>query len=187
MKRSRAWLGVYLLALVVFTSVHSIPWIVGGLVLWAALAGRRAPSLLKRAGLAVVIFNLSVSSGVVLIGLLDGGVDTTWLLRANLRVLLLTACTFLLVARVDLDDALAPWPGLRTVVVLARGQIRVLQRLLEDFRLGLRSRSLRRPGPRVLARHGATTGSFFLGKALHDAEELSLALRARGAWRDPGD
>jgi hypothetical protein len=100
---------------------------------------------------------------------------------------LLTACTLLVAARVDPARAFAAWPALAIVVQLARAQLRGMHRLLEDFRLGLRSRSLRRPGPRVLLRHGGATGSFFLGKALHDAEEIALALRARGGWRDAVD
>ena len=82
---------------------------------WVALAGSDAGRPLKRAGLALLVFNLTVSSGVVLLGPLGEGVDVEWLLRTNLRVLLLTACTFLIVHRVDLGRALAPWPALVTV------------------------------------------------------------------------
>lgn len=183
----RLLLAAYGFALLAFSMVHDVRVLAVGLVACIALAGRRAPQVLRRATLAVVLFSISVSAGVVIAGLLAGSIDAAWLVRTNLRVLLLTTLTLVAAQRIDLARALTPWPGLLVLITVAGAQIRLLQRQLDDLRLGLRSRSLRRPNASTLAHHAASSGAQFLGRALHDAEEIGLAMQARGAWHVRGE
>jgi cobalt/nickel transport system permease protein len=179
---ARLALAVYAAALFTLSVVHDVRVLAGALVVVALLAGRRAPRLLRRSLLAAGLFALTVSAGVVVMGLWRGDLDTQWLVRTNLRVWALTSLTLLAVERIDLARALAPWPGVLVVLTLAGAQIRLLQRQLDDLKLGLRSRSLCRPTARTVAQHAASSGAQFLGRALHDAEEISLAMRSRGVW-----
>ena len=182
--KDRAGLILWLAAVVGLTLVHDPAWLAVAALLWFLLAGREAPRLAGRALLAVLVFNATVSVGYAALALIRGEFSWLYLIRTNLRVWLITACTFLMAKKVNLFAALSFAPGLMMVLLLAHTQIRVFTRLLEDFRLGLRSRSLRRPTPRVLYGHGAATGSFFLSKAVHDAGEIGLAMQARGLFRD---
>jgi cobalt/nickel transport system permease protein len=177
-------LALWLLAVVGLTFVHDLVGLGAAALLWLTVARRDAPGLARRALLAVLVFNATVSVGYAVLALARGEFSWLYLLRTNLRVWLITACTFLMAKRVNLFAALSFAPGLMMVLTLAYTQIRIFTRLLEDFRLGLRSRSLRRPTPRVLYEHGAATGSFFLSKAVHDAAEIGLAMQARGLFRD---
>ena len=175
-------LVLYVLALCGFSVVHDARVLAAGLLLVIVLARPRSMRLLRRAVLAVLFFTMTVSAGVVVAGLLQGQIDTAWLVSANLRVLLLTSLTLLAVERIDLARAVAPSPALSMLLVLAGAQMRLLRRQLDDLRLGLRSRSLSKPTASTVVRLAASSGAQLLGRALLDAEEISLAMRARGAW-----
>ena len=182
--RHRWTLLAYLAAIVVFTSIHDVRWLGVGILTWAILAGRDVLRLARRALLAILLFNSVVSLGYVVVALWRDEFAPGYLVLVNARVFLMTASTFLMVERVDLFRALGFSRGLVTVLTLAYSQIRVAQRLLEDFRLGLRSRSLDHPSLPVLYRQGAATGTFFLQKAMHDAADTAQAMNSRGFFLD---
>ena len=179
--RSRLALVVWLAAVVASSFVHD-PWILAAAaVVVLAVAGRGAPRIARRAALAVGLFVLTVSAAYALAGWWrDGNVDLAWIVRTNLRAFFLTSATLLVVDRVDLRRALSPWPGLLTLVSIVGAQVRLLQRELEDYRLGLRSRTARRANTVTAARHAASGGAHLLGRAVHDADEIALAMRSRG-------
>lgn len=170
----------YLAVLGVGSVVQDPKLLAAGLLGWVLVAGPDAPRLLRRTALAVGAFALGVSAGVVVGGLWGSGVDGTWLLRTNLRMVLLTATTLLAAERIDWAHTFRRWPTLVGMGQLVRVQIRVLCRLHDDFRLGLASRSPHRPRTRTMLRHGAASGAFLVGRAIQQADEIGLALRARG-------
>jgi energy-coupling factor transporter transmembrane protein EcfT len=75
-------------------------------------------------------------------------------------------------------------PPLRFLITLSYGQIRVLARLLEDYRLAARSRCIGRQALRLRYTQAAHQGGALLEKALHDAGEVTAAMRARGLFDD---
>jgi cobalt/nickel transport system permease protein len=127
-----------------------------------------------------------VSASWAAVSLLRGELEAESLARMNLRVLALTSLTFLVTARIDPFRALSFSPSLLFLLTLAYGQIAVFRRMIEDFRLALRSRSPARPKSADLYRHAGAAGAFFLEKALHDSTEITLAMRSRGFLRDSG-
>jgi cytochrome c biogenesis protein CcdA len=110
------WLLGYATAVVAITFVH-VPAVLGGLLaLGVITAGTARWQLLKRAGFAILAFNLTVSLGYALVAGLRGEFVFDYLLLVNLRVLLLVFLGFWFVRRVNLIQALsfAPaWPGPR--------------------------------------------------------------------------
>lgn len=179
--RPRIALLVWLTAVVASGFVHRAEVFALGLVLVLLLAGRAAPSIARRALLAVGLFVATVSVAYAAFGWWrEGAVDVAWIVRTNLRALFLTSATLLVVARVDLRRAFAPWPGVLTLLAVIGAQVRLLQRELEDYRLGLRSRTARPASTVTAARHAAAGGAHLLGRAMHDADEIALAMRARG-------
>ena len=183
--RDRLLLGVYLAAVLAATLIHAIPLLAAGLGLVALLAWRRAADVFRRALLAVLAFNLLVSVSYVILGWLRGDLAWDYLLLMNLRVLLITAMTFLLIARINVFKALAFSPTLSYLLTLASTQYLGFRRLYQDMRLALTSRTLGRPGLRQVYRHGAASGSFFVEKALSNATESAQAMRSRGFFHDP--
>lgn len=178
----RIWLAAYASAVVAITFIHQPAALAALLVVSLAGAGTLRWRLLKRALLAMLAFNLTVSAGVVAIGLWRGSIDTSYLLLANLRVLLLVYLGFWLTARLDLLAALAPWPTLRLIATLALGQIRSLERIVADFRLAFESRNTDRPRLGARARLAAAQGITLMDKSVASATESALAMKSRGAF-----
>lgn len=179
-QRDRALLVLYALAVVTFTLVHDPRWLAACLILVLALAGRQAPALLRRALLAVLVFNLAVSLGYLAMAWLRHQEPWTTLLRLNLRVLLLTLTTFLFVSRVNLFRALGFSRNLSYLLGLAYSQALTFRRAQEDFQLALASRSLGRPRLRDRYRASAAAAGWYVDKALATARECAQALRSRG-------
>jgi cobalt/nickel transport system permease protein len=98
----------------------------------------------------------------------------------NTRVALLTASSFGMISRVDLVRALAFSRTLTWLLVIAHSQIATQRRVLSDFLQALRSRTLGRLRLRDLHRHRAAASGGILKRGLHDATEVTLAMRSRG-------
>lgn len=176
----RLGLAAYLAAVVAATLVHAPALLAVGLVLALAGAGRGAPRLARRALIAVGPFLLVLNLSLLALPLAGGGSRAAYLLRTDLRLLLIASLSLLLAQRVNLFRALAPWRRLSAVLVLAAGQIETGRRLLTDFRLALASRSLERPGLGLLYRHAGVMGRHFILRSEAASAELAQALRSRG-------
>lgn len=173
---------LYLALLSVPTFVHDPRLLAAGLLLAVVASGAMRWRLLKRSVLAILAFNLSVSLGVIFIGLWRGDFNPDWLLLANLRVLLMVFLGFWFVTRINLLAALAGWPTATLIVTLALGQIRSFERLLRDFRLAFESRNITRPRLRDRRRHTGAQAVALLDKAQMQSTEVALAMRSRGAF-----
>ena len=182
--RDRLGLIGFLAAVLVATLIHT-PLILGvGLALTLLLAGRQALTILRRAILTVLAFNLMVSLSYAALAWIEGRFSAGYLILLNLRVLLLTSLSFLAMARIDLFRALGTSRTLTYLLTLAYSQTLGFRRLYHEMRLALASRSITRLSLRDLYRHGAASGSFFVEKALSDATETALAMRSRGFFDD---
>jgi len=175
-------LYLYLAVLPAPTFVHDWRWLGAGLLLAIIFSGSERWRILRRSLVAIVAFNLGVSLGVAIVGFLQGGIDTTWLLTTNLRVLLMVFLGFWFVSRVDLLAALAGWPTASLIATLALGQIRVFERVLMEFRLAFASRSPVSPGLIARRRQAAAQTVALLDKAQAQSTEVALAMRSRGAF-----
>lgn len=175
-------LFLYLAALPAPTFIHDPRLLALGLFAALIFAGCERWRILKRSLLAILAFNLSVSLGVVLIGLWRGSIDGEWLILANLRVLLMVYLGFWFIARVDLLAALRGWPTATLLATLAIGQMRSFERLLRNFRFAFASRSIVRPRLIDRGRHAGAQGAALLDKAQAQSTEVAMAMRSRGAF-----
>ncbi len=178
------WLFAYLAAVVAVTLLHDA-WLLAGLLAVAFLAsGPARLKILRRAVLAILTFNLTVSLGYALVAIWQGSFSAHYLLLVNLRVLLLVQLGFWFVARVNLLEACRFSPTLGFVVTLAAGQIAAFARALADFRLAFTSRNPAAPDLSARARHAAAQAGHLLDKSVAMAAETALAMRSRGAFDD---
>ena len=184
MQRDRAYLLIYLTAIVTATLIHDPLWLAAGLALVLLIAGREAGSLLRRAVLTVLAFNTVISLSFIGMAWLQDISPWHTLLRLNLRVILLTSLTFLFISRANLFQALSFSKSLTYVLGLAYSQSLTFRRAHDDFRLALASRSLKRPGLIDRYRASAAAISWFIEKSLHAATQSSQALRSRGFFHD---
>lgn len=179
---ARTCLASYGAALVALSFIHHPALL--ALLLGAALLGAReaTPYLLKRTLLAVLAFNLPVSLGYALLAWWQGTPAWDYLLLINLRVLLMVFLGFWLVLRINLLQALAPWPVAALIATLAIGQIETYRRLLTDFRLAFISRHPAPPRLSARLQHAGAQATTLLDKSLQASTEASQALRSRGAF-----
>jgi len=182
--RARAALLAYVAAVVIATSVHQIGLLALGLGLVLALAGRAWLRILRRAFVAILLFNLVVTLSYGVIAGLQGTFSLGFVVLVNLRVLLLTCLTFLFVSRVNPFEALAFSQSLTYLFTLAYSQSMAFKQVLEDFRLAFRSRRIEQVSLRERYRHSARTGVHFLDKSLHRATEITQVMRSRGFFDD---
>ena len=129
---SRHALYLYLAVLPVPTFVHDPGWLAAGLAAALVLAGPSRGAILRKSLVAIALFNLTTSLGVVALGLWRGQIDSDWLVLANLRVLLMSYLTFWFAARVNVLAAVSGWPAATVLVALALGQMRACERLLRE-------------------------------------------------------
>jgi len=181
---ARVALLLYAAAVVLGTTVHEPIVLALALGTVLALAGRQWARIARRAGLAVLVFNAIVTVSYAAVAGLQGSFSLHYVVLINLRVLFLTCLTFLLVARVNLFEALAFSRSLSYLFTLACSQAMTLAQVLMNFRLALRSRSIEaaRLGDRY--RQTASAGVLLLEKALHNTTEVTQALRSRGFFDD---
>jgi cobalt/nickel transport system permease protein len=181
---ARVSLLAYLAAIVLATTVHEIGLLALGLGLVLALAGRHWIRILRRAFLAILLFNLVVSLSYGVIAGIQGTFSLDFLVLVNLRVLLLTCLTFLFVSRVNFFEALAFSRSLTYLFTLAYSQSMAFKQAFENFRLAFKSRRIEQVGLRDRYRHSARTGVHFLDKSLHQATEITQVMRSRGFFDD---
>jgi len=182
--RARAALLAYLAAIVLATTVHEIGLLALGLVLVLALAGREWLRILRRACIAILLFNLVVTLSYGAIAGLQGRFSIEFVVLVNLRVLLLTSLTFLFASRVNPFEALAFSRTLTYLFTLAYGQSMAFRQVLDDFRLAFKSRRIERVALRDRYRHSAAVGAHFFDKSLHRATEITQVMRSRGFFDD---
>jgi cobalt/nickel transport system permease protein len=180
----RIWLTFYLGAVVTITFIHAPAMLAALLAIAVAASGTRRWKLLRRALLAILAFNLTISAGYAAVALWQGNFAPGYLLLVNLRVLLLVYIGFWFVASVDLLGALAGWPLATLLFTLSIGQIKTFERILRDFRLAFKSRNLVRPKLADRGRNAAAQAQTLLDKSLASANEAALAMRSRGAFDD---
>jgi cobalt/nickel transport system permease protein len=97
-----------------------------------------------------------------------------------LRTALIAFLTFAVLGAVDLFAALAAWPTLMRLLVVALAQIHALRLLARESWLGLQSRLPRKPSiSDGLANAGGVTATM-LTLSTRNAREIADALRSRG-------
>ncbi len=184
MNRQTAILIVYLTVVFAITMIHNAAALAVALFGAIIFAGARRWPIARRSLLAIVLFNSVVTVSYILLTIFQGGFSFYFVVLINVRVFLLTYLTFLVVERVNPFKALAFSNTLSYLFSLAYGHIITFRRLYDDFRLALKSRTMKRARTRDLYRHGAATGAFFLQKSLHDTTEITEAMKSRGFFND---
>lgn len=183
--RDRVWLLLYLLAVVGVTLIHQAHYLLIALLAALLFAGPIRWRLLRKALLSMLLFNTTVSLGYLVIALMRDEFRAEYLLLINSRVLLLVMLGFWLSARVNIANALRFSPTLSFLTTLAAGQIRLMSRVIDDYRNAFESRCLKRPNWRERARLAVVQTEAVVEHSHHAATEISQAMRSRGVFDDP--
>lgn len=177
----QAKLAAYLAALILSSWLSQPVWLAAGLGAVLLLAGLEAPRLLRRALIATLAFSGTVSLAYAGFHYWQWQrLPLDWLLIVNLRVLLMSLLTFLFIARANLFQALAFSRRLTFLLVLTVSQSLGLRRTLDEFRLGLESRSVQPAGLRERYRMATSAILWLMDRALANAHEAAQAMQSRG-------
>ncbi|MES9992624.1 MAG: hypothetical protein ABW098_11755 [Candidatus Thiodiazotropha sp.] len=182
--RDLHWLLLYLLAVVVVTLIHQPYYLLLGLLLVFLLSGSLRWRLLRKAVVSMLLFNAAVSIGYLAIALMRDEFRADYLLLINSRVLLLVMLGFWLSARINIANALRFSSTLSFLTTLAAGQIRLMSRLMVDFRNAFESRCVKRPNWRQRSRLALAQTEALVEHSHHAATEISQAMRSRGVFDD---
>jgi len=182
--RARIALLSYVAAILVGTTVHDIRLLALGLGVVLALAGRGWIRIVRRASLAVLMFNAVVTASYVVIAGLGGTFSPAYVALVNLRVLFLTCLSFLFVERVNVFEAISFSPNLTSLFTLSYSQAATFRQVLANFRMAFKSRCIESVRLRDRYRHSASVGAHLLEKSLHNATEITRVMRSRGFFND---
>jgi cobalt/nickel transport system permease protein len=178
----RLWLFLYLAAIIAATFVHQPLLLAAAFGLAFIICGQDRWRLLRRALLAILAFNLTISLGYTALALWRGDFNSGYLLLVNLRVLLMVFLGIWFTARIDIVALTHFSPTLTFIVTLILGQLRAFRRIVHDFNFAFASRNPSPPQLTDRARQAAAQGIALLDKTMTAATESALAMRSRGAF-----
>jgi len=174
----------YAIVVVLATTVHDVRFLALGLGVVLVLAGRQWLRILRKASLAVLMFNVVVTASYVVIASLSGRFSLNYVVLINMRVIFLTCLTFLFVERINVFQALSFSSSLTNLFTLSYSQAATFRQVMMNFRMAFKSRSIERVRLRDRYRHSASVGANLLDKSLHNATEITRVMRSRGFFDD---
>ncbi len=180
-QRPRLALLAWASAVVASTLIHDPAMLTAAVVGALFVSGTGRLGLIRRATGAVAAVLLLISAGYVAMSMLTATFAVDVLLRFNLRVLLIAVLTAWMLREVPLLLALSGWPTAQRWLLIVQAQITLFRRLAQDYRLARRSRSTVAPTLRQRYLGASSLTLAALDKAVHNAETVTQALRARGA------
>ncbi len=150
-------------------------------ILWI-ISINNAYFLTKRVLKAIIIFNLGVTLGYILMAFIKNINPWHYIIYINLKVFVLTYFVFWFFSVISPVQFMSFSKDLGYLTTITLSQIFSYKKTFEDFRLAFKSRvyKLKDKDPKFITR----TFDFFLTKALKDANERTLAMKARGFFND---
>lgn len=127
---------------------------------------------------SIFIFNFGVSLGYILMSFFKHINPWEYVIYINLKVYVLTFFVFWFFSKISPVQFMAFSKDLGYLTTIALSQIFSYKKTFDDFKFAFKSRvvKLTDKDPKFITR----VFEFFLNKALKDAEERSLAMKARG-------
>ena len=182
--KDRFILALYLLSIILLTSIHNIGFIgafLGGLLL---LSFRDTLKLLKKTVLSIILFNSVVSISYIIFSIIKGQSWLDYIVLLNLRVFTITYLTFFVLSSINLFKALSFSKTLTYLLVLSYSQILNYKRSYLDFKLALKSRTIEKLDIKTIYRYISSVFYYFFNKSLKNSEEISQAMKSRGFFND---
>lgn len=182
--KDRVMLLGWLLAVIAITMLHSpallaaLLAVVMGLILISE--GRSSGRLMLRAVVAVAVVNLAVSAGFAISAWWQEAPWVIFVLRLNLRVLLIAMLTLWMARHVRVEQGFAFNAGAKHLVVLIQSQIRALSAVSRETRYAFESRNPIRARWRDRLRGAGGQVTALIDKAETHATGLNEGMRSRG-------
>ena len=172
----------FILAFFIILSIKNIFYLSILIVILWIISYKKSFSLTKRVIKSIIIFNLGVTLGYILMAAFKHISPWYYAIYINLKVFTLTYFVFWFFAMVSPVQFMAFSKDLGYLTTITISQIFSYKKTFEDFKLAFKSRvyKLKDKDRKFITR----TFDFFLTKALKDANERTLAMKARGFFND---
>jgi cobalt/nickel transport system permease protein len=178
----KRWFILYLFSIVFLGVIHNI-WLMLGVILLALLVNKEAKwRIFKKAFLALVIFNGTVTLSYLLYSLFVP-IENSVLLLINLRALAITLLTFTLMHHINFHKVLTFNHTLSILYAFTYSQMMHLKKMLQEYYFGLKSRGVTYKSSAKKEQIQPLLETLF-GTMLHKSNEQSLGLRSRGLLDD---
>jgi len=177
--KDRLLLIIYLISIIIITSVHNIYFLAGVIPLLILLSNKYFFQILKKTIVSIMLFNFIISVSYIIMSVINNNDWSGYIILINLRVFDATFLTFLFVSKVNLFRAVSFSENFSFLLLLSYSQIMIYKRNYENFKLSFRSRNLVLPGKKQLYNFIRSTFIFFLNSSIHNSHEISLAMKSR--------
>lgn len=180
-KKSEIFLFITYVCIIILLTVQSnIYSIIIVFLLLALFSGSSFIKLFKRTIIALLMFNLIVSISFIALSLYNGTHPFYSMLLINLRTMTLTFATFWIIEKVNLFNIFSFSKSMTFLLTLSYTQIISFKKILNEFRLALKSRSIKKPSNTNLIQFLSSLTLFFLNSALNNSKEILMAMKSRG-------
>ena len=169
----------FIVTLLAFLWLRDVKVMFGTVILLWIISYKDVIKLNKRVLKSIFLFNAGISFGYVVLSFFKDIEVLSFLFYINLKVYLLTYFVFWFFKRVNMIDFFSFSKELSYLLSISLSQIVSYKKTYEDFRLAYKARVVKKLREREKGFIGRVF-DFFLQKALKDAKERSLAMRARG-------
>lgn len=168
----------FLFALLLIKSIKVLLFVIP--FLWI-VSYKEMIKLNKKVLKSIVLFNLGISLGYVVMGYVKGINVWEYLLYINLKVYALSYFVTLFFHKVDMVRFFSFSKSLSFLLSISLSQIISYKKTFEDFKYAFRARVIKKLKQRE-KNFITTVFGFFFEKAMSDAKERTLAMKARGAF-----
>lgn len=172
----------FILAFFTLLSLKNCIYLIIALCILWIISYKKCIFLTKRVIKSIIIFNLGVTLGYILMAAFKHISPWNYVIYINLKVFVLTYFVFWFFATISPVQFMAFSKDLGYLTTITLSQIFSYKKTFEDFKLAFKSRvlKLKDKNPKFITR----TFEFFLTKALNDANERTLAMKARGFFKN---
>ena len=182
--KDKLFFVLYLLSIVILTSVHNLWFFVVFLSFLFVFSGKDIFSILKKTVLSIILFNSIISISYIIYSVLKNQEWFEYILLLNLRVFTVTFMTFLFIQKINIFKALSFSKTLQFLVVLSYSQILTYKKSFNEFKLALKSRTIQKPERKDMYNFISRVFYFFLSKSMNNSKEISQAMKSRGFFID---
>ena len=170
---------LFVVVLFALLSVNSMLFLALMLILFFAIDLKNIKKINKKVLRSILLFNLAVTLSFFIMFFFKENLDLWYLLYINLKVYAITYFVTLFFSKVDMVQFFAFSRNLSYLLTITMSQIISYKKSFNDLKMAFKARIVKKVREREKG-FILKVFEFFLNKAMQDAKEKSLAMRARG-------
>lgn len=181
--KDKIFLVFYIIFIILLTSYHNLYFLIFFSFFLFIISFKNSLFILKKTIFSIIIFNSIICLSYFIFSYIKGEVDYNYFLMINLRVFNLTFMTFLLIKKINIFKAISFSRNITFVLNLAYSQILSFLKIVDEFKLSFKSRSLNKQKRDSFYNFILSMLLFFFNKSYNNLKEISFAMKSRGFFK----